>query len=150
SIDFAAVTNGCGLAAWRLEHTADAREVLATALAHDGPALVECMADPLEAPYGETLKPGHAEKTVTAYDAVTALAVCREHDVPVLPRDGGTSLAGQCCNAAVVLDWSKYCTGVDSVDTADHSTVVEPGVKLDGLNSYSPSTNPAWDRNRPP
>ena len=69
SIDFAAVAHGCGLAAWRLEHAADAREVLATALAHDGPALVECIVDPLEAPYGETLKPGHANKIVAAYDA---------------------------------------------------------------------------------
>ena len=40
-----------------------------------------------------------------------AVAVCREHGVPVLSRGGGTSLAGQCCNAAVVIDWTKYCTG---------------------------------------
>ena len=44
--------------------------------------------------------------------AVEAVAVCREHDVPILSRGGGTSLAGQCCNAAVVIDWSKYCTRV--------------------------------------
>lgn len=69
SIDFATVAKGCGLASWRIEHTADAREVLATALAHDGPGLVECIVDPLEAPYGETLKPGHAEKIVSAYEA---------------------------------------------------------------------------------
>ena len=41
--------------------------------------------------------------------AADAVAVCREHGVPVLSRGGGTSLAGQCTNTAVVLDWSKYC-----------------------------------------
>src|SRR5204863_306689 len=36
------------------------------------------------------------------------VAVCAEHGVPVVSRGGGTSLAGQACNAAVVIDWSKY------------------------------------------
>lgn len=66
--------------------------------------------------------------------AAEAVAVCRRHDVPVLSRGGGTSLAGQCCNTAVVLDWSKYCTRVVSVDTDAGIAVVEPGIKLDALN----------------
>jgi FAD/FMN-containing dehydrogenase/Fe-S oxidoreductase len=66
--------------------------------------------------------------------AVEALAVCREHGVPVLSRGGGTSLAGQCCNAGVVIDWSKYCTRVTSLDTDAGVAVVEPGIKLDQLN----------------
>ncbi len=66
--------------------------------------------------------------------AVAALAVCRQYDVPVLSRGGGTSLAGQCCNAGVVIDWSKYCTRVTSVDTDAGIAVVEPGIKLDQLN----------------
>ena len=37
--------------------------------------------------------------------AAEALAVAREHDAPVLSRGGGTSLAGQCTNTAVVIDW---------------------------------------------
>jgi FAD/FMN-containing dehydrogenase len=41
----------------------------------------------------------------TPEGAVEAVAVCREHAVPVLSRGGGTSLAGQCTNTAVVLDW---------------------------------------------
>lgn len=43
-----------------------------------------------------------------AADVEAALAVCRELGAPVLSRGGGTSLAGQCCNVAVVLDFSKY------------------------------------------
>jgi FAD/FMN-containing dehydrogenase/Fe-S oxidoreductase len=60
--------------------------------------------------------------------------VCHGHDVPILSRGGGTSLAGQCCNAGVVLDWSKYCTRILSVDTDAGTAVVEPGIKLDVLN----------------
>src|SRR4051812_24214281 len=41
-------------------------------------------------------------------DVVQALAVCRAYGAPVLGRGGGTSLAGQCCNVAVVFDMSKY------------------------------------------
>ncbi len=68
--------------------------------------------------------------------AAEAIAVCRAHEVPVLSRGGGTSLAGQCCNTAVVLDWSKYCTRVESVDAQTATAIVEPGIKLDDLNRH--------------
>lgn len=67
-------------------------------------------------------------------DAAKAVAVCHEHDVPVLSRGGGTSLAGQCCNVAVVIDWSKYCTGLVSIDERARTAIVEPGVALDNVN----------------
>ncbi|MFI6043625.1 FAD-binding and (Fe-S)-binding domain-containing protein [Nocardia sp. NPDC051321] len=70
----------------------------------------------------------------TPEDAVAAIEVCREHGVPVLSRGGGTSLAGQCCNVAVVLDWSKYCHRLLSVDAQARTAVVEPGIALDPLN----------------
>ena len=41
-------------------------------------------------------------------DVVAAVAICRKFGAPILSRGGGTSLAGQGCNAAVVLDFSKY------------------------------------------
>ncbi|WP_435830424.1 FAD-binding and (Fe-S)-binding domain-containing protein [Saccharopolyspora shandongensis] len=63
-----------------------------------------------------------------------AVAVCRRHDVPVLSRGGGTSLGGQGTNAAVVLDWSKYCNRLVSVDPRARTCVVEPGIALDDLN----------------
>src|ERR1051326_2594133 len=53
-------------------------------------------------------------RTVDA--AVAAVAVCREAGAPVLSRGGGTSLAGQCVNAAVVIDWTKYCHRLGSPD----------------------------------
>ncbi|MFF5481896.1 FAD-binding and (Fe-S)-binding domain-containing protein [Streptomyces sp. NPDC012935] len=66
--------------------------------------------------------------------AAEAVAVAREHDAPVLSRGGGTSLAGQCTNTAVVIDWSKYCTGLESVDVEARTCVVQPGIVLDELN----------------
>jgi len=44
----------------------------------------------------------------TVADVVATVAACRAHGAPVLSRGGGTSLAGQCCNVAVVIDFSKY------------------------------------------
>jgi FAD/FMN-containing dehydrogenase/Fe-S oxidoreductase len=67
--------------------------------------------------------------------AVEAVSVCREHAVPVLSRGGGTSLAGQCTNEAVVLDWSKYCNRVVSIAEDASICVVEPGIVLDMLNA---------------
>lgn len=66
--------------------------------------------------------------------AQEAVAVCQEQGAPLLSRGGGTSLAGECCNTAVVLDWSKYCNRLVSVDRENRRCVVEPGIVLDDLN----------------
>jgi FAD/FMN-containing dehydrogenase/Fe-S oxidoreductase len=71
-------------------------------------------------------------RTVEA--AVEAVAVCREHGAPVVSRGGGTSLAGQCTNTAVMLDWAKYLNQVESVDADARTCVVQPGIVLDVLN----------------
>lgn len=65
---------------------------------------------------------------------VRAVAVCRRLGAPIVSRGGGTSLAGQCTNTAVVLDWSKYCNHLLSVDADARTCVVEPGIVLDVLN----------------
>jgi len=66
--------------------------------------------------------------------AATAVAICRRHGVPLLSRGGGTSLAGQCTNTAVVIDWSKYCHRLLDVDPEARTCTVEPGIVLDVLN----------------
>ncbi|MFJ9821775.1 FAD-binding and (Fe-S)-binding domain-containing protein [Streptomyces sp. NPDC101151] len=63
-----------------------------------------------------------------------AVQVCARFGVPVLSRGGGTSLAGQSTNTAVVIDWSKYCHALVSVDPDARTCVVEPGIVLDVLN----------------
>ncbi|MDT0263704.1 FAD-binding oxidoreductase [Jatrophihabitans sp. DSM 44399] len=72
--------------------------------------------------------------------AVTAVSVCARLDVPMFSRGGGTSLAGQATNAAVVLDWSKYCDRLLDVDVGARTCVVEPGIVLDTLNQRLRST----------
>ncbi|OLZ58089.1 FAD-binding and (Fe-S)-binding domain-containing protein [Amycolatopsis keratiniphila] len=66
--------------------------------------------------------------------AADAVAVTHEFGAPLLSRGGGTSLAGQCTNTAVVLDWSKYCHHLESVDPEARTCVVQPGIVLDDLN----------------
>jgi FAD/FMN-containing dehydrogenase/Fe-S oxidoreductase len=71
-------------------------------------------------------------RTVDA--AVAAIAACREAGVPVLSRGGGTSLAGQCCNEAVVIDWTKYCHELVAVNPVARTAVLQPGIALDKAN----------------
>ncbi|MDI6410055.1 thiamine pyrophosphate-binding protein [Streptomyces albus] len=66
-VDFCKVAEACGLAAYRIDRADHARDVLAEALAHEGPAVVEAVVDPHESPFGETLLPSHAQHIVTAY-----------------------------------------------------------------------------------
>jgi FAD/FMN-containing dehydrogenase/Fe-S oxidoreductase len=68
-------------------------------------------------------------------DVVSAMEVCRAHKVPVLNRGGGTSLAGECCNVAVVIDMSKYMRRVLEIDPERKLGRVEPGCVLDDLRS---------------
>ena len=70
----------------------------------------------------------------TPEDAIAAVAACREHGVPVVSRGGGTSLAGQGTNRALVLDFSRHCNRLVSVDAEARRCVVEPGIVLDDLN----------------
>ncbi|NTU78017.1 MAG: FAD-binding oxidoreductase, partial [Chloroflexales bacterium] len=66
-------------------------------------------------------------------DVVAAVALAREAGAPVLPRGCGTSLAGQCCNVALVLDCSKHLTQILEVDPERKRARVRPGVIRDQL-----------------
>ncbi len=66
-------------------------------------------------------------------DVEAAISVCSTHDVPVLPRGAGTSIAGQAVNTAVVLDFSKHLNVIESVDPEARTARVQPGVVLDKL-----------------
>jgi len=68
-----------------------------------------------------------------AGDVVETVRICRERDVPILGRGGGTSLAGQCVNNAIVMDFSKYMNRVLEIDTHLRRVRVEPGLVLDDL-----------------
>ena len=66
-------------------------------------------------------------------DVVAAVAACREFGAPVLSRGAGTSLAGQCCNVAVILDFSRHLNRILAIDSARRQARVQPGVVLDRL-----------------
>ena len=70
-----------------------------------------------------------------ADDVAAAVGVCRTYGAPLLPRGAGTSLAGQCCNVAVVLDFSKYMNRILEIDPARRFARVQPGVVLDSLRN---------------
>jgi FAD/FMN-containing dehydrogenase/Fe-S oxidoreductase len=70
-----------------------------------------------------------------AEDVVEAVAVCRRFGAPFLSRGGGTSLAGQCCNVAVVCDFSRHLHRILELDPEGRRARVEPGVVLDDLRA---------------
>src|SRR5215472_6273765 len=67
-------------------------------------------------------------------DVLITVEECRQRGVPILGRGCGTSLAGQTCNVAVVIDFSKYLNRLLSVDADGRSARVEPGIIRDDLD----------------
>ncbi|MEE9147554.1 MAG: FAD-binding and (Fe-S)-binding domain-containing protein, partial [Candidatus Tectomicrobia bacterium] len=74
--------------------------------------------------------PRHAD------DVVAALTVAREHGVPVLPRGGGTGLAGQTVGEALIIDMSPSMHQILELNPEEHWAWVQPGVVQDQLNAY--------------
>ncbi|WP_371566933.1 FAD-binding and (Fe-S)-binding domain-containing protein [Streptomyces canus] len=68
-----------------------------------------------------------------ADDVAAVLEVCRTHGVPVVPRGGGTSIAGQATGTGVVLDFTRHMHRVLAVDPEMRTAVVQPGLVLDRL-----------------
>jgi len=66
-------------------------------------------------------------------DIIETVRLCHDYGAPILARGGGTSLAGQCCNFAVVMDLSKYYNKVLSIDPFRRLAKVETGIVLDEL-----------------
>jgi FAD/FMN-containing dehydrogenase/Fe-S oxidoreductase len=70
----------------------------------------------------------------TAADVEAAIAIAREHGVPVTARGGGTSQCGQTVNSGLIVDVSRYLRDVVALDTAASTVRVQPGIVLDELN----------------
>ncbi len=68
-----------------------------------------------------------------ADDVQAGLAACRSLGAAVLARGGGTSLAGQCANVAVVFDYSRYMNAIESINSQNKLARVQPGLVLDRL-----------------
>ncbi|MGN6506784.1 MAG: FAD-binding and (Fe-S)-binding domain-containing protein [Tepidisphaeraceae bacterium] len=85
-----------------------------------------------QAPIGVVL-PRHVQ------DVLTTLELCRQFGAPILSRGGGTSLAGQCCNVAVLMDFSKYMHDVVNIDAPNKLGRVLPGCVLDTFRETAKS-----------
>jgi FAD/FMN-containing dehydrogenase/Fe-S oxidoreductase len=70
----------------------------------------------------------------TIEEAERAIGICRVEGVPVTPRGGGTSQAGQTVNQSLVIDCSQRLNRVLEFDAANRRCVVQPGIVLDDLN----------------
>ena len=90
-----------------------------------------------------------------AADVEKIIGYCAEHKLPVLPRGGGTSLAGQTVNRAIVIDFSVHCRNLIEVDATNRTARVQPGMVLDLLNAalvphglfFGPDVASGWSAN---
>ena len=70
-----------------------------------------------------------------ADDVIAAVSLAREYGAPLLCRGTGTSLAGQCCNVALILDFTRYMNNIVEIDPGQRTARVQPGVVLDHLRN---------------
>jgi FAD/FMN-containing dehydrogenase/Fe-S oxidoreductase len=77
-------------------------------------------------------------------DVAATVELCRTFGAPVLSRGAGTSLAGQCCNVAVVLDFSKYMSRILEFDPDRRFARIQPGVVCDTLRNRAETHRLTW------
>jgi FAD/FMN-containing dehydrogenase/Fe-S oxidoreductase len=77
----------------------------------------------------------------TIEDVVQTVALARKHNAPLLPRGGGTSLSGQSCNVAVIVDFSKYLNQIIEINPQEKYAWVQPGCVLDKLRNRANEFN---------
>ena len=70
-----------------------------------------------------------------ADDLQAAVELAARHAMPLLPRGGGSSLAGQSVNAALVLDTSRWMDQILELNQEERWVRVQPGIVLDHLNA---------------
>ena len=69
-------------------------------------------------------------------DIQQLIAFATKHQITLIPRTAGTSLAGQCVGDGIVVDVSKHFTNIISFDEKAKMITVEPGIIRDDLNRY--------------
>lgn len=62
------------------------------------------------------------------------VSFARDNHTTLIPRGAGTSLAGQVVGNGIVVDISKYFTGIPEINESEKWVAVQPGVVLDELN----------------
>ncbi len=83
-------------------------------------------------------------------DVASVVSYCADEGIPVLPRGGATSLAGQTVNEAVVVDFTRYMDGIESIDPDGEMATVQSGAIIGELNTQAAphglkfAPDPAW------
>ena len=67
-------------------------------------------------------------------DIVCLIKTARERNTHLIPRAGGTSIAGQVVGSGIVVDISKHFKKILEINPKEHWARVQPGVILDELN----------------
>lgn len=70
-------------------------------------------------------------------DVIETVATARRFGAPILARGGGTSLAGQCCNVAIVIDTSRYFNAFLGIDPQKRLATARPGIVLDNFRAHA-------------
>ncbi len=81
---------------------------------------------------------------IDSADVEAAIRVCRRHGAPIVNRGGGTSLAGETCNVAVVIDFSKYMNRIIEIDWENKRARVQPGLVNDDLRNAAEKRHLTW------
>ena len=69
-------------------------------------------------------------------DVQKAVALAARHRVPILPRGGGTSLAGQAVNEALVIDLTRHLDQIIEVNREEKWVRAQTGISLGTLNAH--------------
>jgi len=69
-------------------------------------------------------------------DIQQLISFATEHQITLIPRTAGTSLAGQCVGNGIIVDVSKHFTNIISFDEKAKTITVEPGIIRDELNLF--------------
>ncbi|HET9164355.1 MAG TPA: FAD-binding oxidoreductase, partial [Candidatus Angelobacter sp.] len=77
----------------------------------------------------------------TIEEVIQTVVLARKHGAPLLPRGGGTSLSGQSCNVAVIVDFSKYLNQIIEINPQEKYAWVQPGCVLDKLRNRANEFN---------
>lgn len=77
----------------------------------------------------------------TESEVIEIVNLARVHQVPICPRGGATSLAGQTVNRGICIDFSKYLDKIKEINPDEKYAIVQPGINRDELNTASKKFN---------
>lgn len=69
----------------------------------------------------------------TEEDIINTVRICHKYKAPIVNRGGGTSLAGQSCNVAVMMDMTKYYNQILAMSKENKTVTIQPGIVLDEM-----------------